>query len=62
MQHFDKALVGAEGFTFQVGTLGNPMAARAQTLEILSRDNAYETIISYGKGRWQHQTASMMPV
>ena len=48
MQHFDKALVGAEGFTFQVGTLsGNPMAAVAglKTLEIMSRDNAYETII-----------------
>ena len=52
MQHFDKALVGPEGFTFQVGTLsGNPMDAVAglKTLEIMSRDNAYETIISHGK-------------
>ena len=52
MQHFDKALVGPEGFTFQVGTLsGNPMAAVAglKTLEIMSRDNAYETIIAHGK-------------
>lgn len=52
MAHFDKALVGAEGFTFQVGTLsGNPMAAVAglKTLEILSRDGAYETIIGHGK-------------
>ena len=52
MAHFDKALVGPEGFTFQVGTLsGNPMAAVAgiKTLEILSRDGAYDTIIGHGK-------------
>ena len=40
MAHFDKAKVGKEGFTFQVGTLsGNPVAAAAglKTLEILRR-------------------------
>ena len=40
MQHFDKAKVGAEGFTFQHGTLsGNPVASVAglKTLEILRR-------------------------
>lgn len=52
MAHFDKAIVGAEGFTFQVGTLsGNPMASVAglATLDILSREGAYETIIGHGK-------------
>ena len=45
MAHFDKAKVGADGFTFQVGTLsGNPVAAVAglKTLEILRRAGSYE--------------------
>ena len=52
MAHFDKALIGPDGFTMQVGTLsGNPVAAVAgiKTLEILNRDGAYETIISHGQ-------------
>lgn len=52
MRHFDKALVGPDGFTMQVGTLsGNPVASVAgiKTLEILKRDGAYETIISHGE-------------
>ncbi len=52
MAHFDKALIGPDGFTMQVGTLsGNPVAAVAgiKTLEILQRDGAYDTIISHGK-------------
>ncbi|MED5304440.1 MAG: aminotransferase class III-fold pyridoxal phosphate-dependent enzyme, partial [Pseudomonadota bacterium] len=52
MRHFDKAAVGAEGFTFQIGTLsGNPLASVAglKTLEILRRTGAYETLYSYGK-------------
>ena len=52
MAHFDKALIGPDGFTMQVGTLsGNPVAAVAgiKTLEILNRDGAYETIINHGK-------------
>ena len=51
MAHFDKALVGPEGFTFQVGTLsGNPIAAVAglKTMEILRRPGAYEKIGAYG--------------
>ena len=37
MQHFDKALVGPEEFTFQVGTLsGNPMAAVASSRRLRS--------------------------
>ena len=52
MAHFDKALIGPDGFTMQVGTLsGNPVATVAgiKTLEILNRDGAYETIINHGK-------------
>ena len=52
MAHFDKSVVGAEGFTMQVGTLsGNPVASVAgiKTLEVLKREGAYETIISHGK-------------
>ena len=52
MTHFDKALIGPDGFTMQVGTLsGNPVAAVAgiKTLEILNRAGAYETIIGHGE-------------
>ncbi|MEO1194461.1 MAG: aminotransferase class III-fold pyridoxal phosphate-dependent enzyme [Pseudomonadota bacterium] len=52
MVHFDKAVVGPEGFTFQVGTLsGNPVAAVAglKTLEILRRDGAYDEMRSSGR-------------
>ena len=52
MVHFDKAKVGADGFTFQVGTLsGNPIAAVAglKTLEILRRPESYEQIRRTGR-------------
>ena len=52
MRHFDKAAVGAEGFTFQIGTLsGNPLASVAglKTLEVLRRPGAYETLYGYGE-------------
>ncbi|MBG6166526.1 glutamate-1-semialdehyde 2,1-aminomutase [Labrenzia sp. EL_195] len=52
MAHFDKSLVGAEGYTFQVGTLsGNPVASVAglKTLEILKRSGAYETLRRNGE-------------
>ena len=52
MAHFDKALVGPEGFTFQVGTLsGNPIAAVAglKTMEILRRPGAYDQIRANGE-------------
>ena len=52
MQHFDMAKVGAEGFTFQHGTLsGNPVAAVAglKTMEILRRAGAYEKIRENGE-------------
>lgn len=52
MAHFDKSAVGAEGFTFQVGTLsGNPVAAVAglKTLEILRRPGTYEGMRKTGE-------------
>ncbi len=52
MQHFDKAKVGAAGFTFQHGTLsGNPVASVAglKTMEILRRPGAYEKIRENGE-------------
>jgi glutamate-1-semialdehyde 2,1-aminomutase len=52
MAHFDKSLVGDEGFLMQVGTLsGNPIAAAAglATLEILGRPGAYEQIFATGR-------------
>ncbi len=52
MAHFDKAKVGQEGFTFQVGTLsGNPIAAVAglKTMEILRRPGQYEKLTANGQ-------------
>ncbi len=52
MAHFDKSKVGADGFTFQVGTLsGNPVAAVAglKTLEILRRPGSYEGMRKTGR-------------
>ena len=51
MAHFDKAAVGEEGFTYQVGTLsGNPVAAVAglKTLEILARPGSYDRLRENG--------------
>ena len=52
MAHFDKARVGTEGYTHQVGTLsGNPVAAVAglKTMEILRRPGAYDQIRANGE-------------
>ena len=52
MAHFDKARVGTEGYTHQVGTLsGNPIAAVAglKTMEILRRPGAYDTMRASGE-------------
>ena len=52
MAHFDKAKVGDDGFTFQVGTLsGNPVAAVAglKTLEILRRPGSYDRMRETGR-------------
>jgi glutamate-1-semialdehyde 2,1-aminomutase len=47
MAHFDKAAVGAEKFTYQIGTLsGNPVAAAAglETMRILRQPGSYERL------------------
>ncbi|MCO6414993.1 aminotransferase class III-fold pyridoxal phosphate-dependent enzyme [Siccirubricoccus sp. KC 17139] len=52
MAHFDRGLVGDDGFLMQVGTLsGNPVAAVAglKTLEILKRPGAYDGVLAYGR-------------
>ncbi len=52
MAHFDKSQVGAEGFTYQIGTLsGNPVASMAgfKTMEILRRPGSYERLRRNGE-------------
>ena len=61
MAHFDKGLVGPEGFTYQVGTLsGNPIAATAglKTMEILRRPGAYDRIAANGRSMMQAAEAA----
>lgn len=52
MAHFDKSIVGEEGWLMQLGTLsGNPVAAVAglKSLEILRRDGQYDRLRALGK-------------
>ncbi|MBL6454274.1 aminotransferase class III-fold pyridoxal phosphate-dependent enzyme [Belnapia sp. T6] len=52
MAHFDRGLVGDDGFLMQVGTLsGNPIAAVAglATLEVLRRPGAYDGVFAMGR-------------
>ena len=52
MAHFDRGLVGDDGFLMQIGTLsGNPVAAVAglATLEVLRRPGAYERVFATGR-------------
>jgi glutamate-1-semialdehyde 2,1-aminomutase len=52
MAHFDRAVVGDEGFLLQIGTLsGNPVAAAAglASMAILKRPGAYERIFATGR-------------
>ncbi|MEM6589225.1 MAG: aminotransferase class III-fold pyridoxal phosphate-dependent enzyme [Pseudomonadota bacterium] len=52
MDHFDKAVVGADQWLMQLGTLsGNPVAAAAglKSLEILRRDGQYATLRAMGE-------------
>ena len=52
MAHFDRALVGDEGFLPMIGTLsGNPVAAAAglATLAVLQRPGAYERVNATGR-------------
>jgi glutamate-1-semialdehyde 2,1-aminomutase len=58
MAHFDKAIVGADGWLMQLGTLsGNPVAAIAgiKSLEILRREGQYDRFRAIG-----HQVQTMM--
>ena len=62
MKHFDKEMVGAEGWLMQLGTLsGNPVAAAAglKTMEILRRDGAYEKLRKIGSQLQAIQTQSL---
>jgi glutamate-1-semialdehyde 2,1-aminomutase len=55
MAHFDRGLVGDDGFLMQIGTLsGNPVAAVAglATLEVLRRPGAYEQVFATGRSLW----------
>ncbi len=57
MGHFDKDLVGTDGWLMQLGTLsGNPIAAAAglKSLEILRRNGAYETLRQNGETVMSH--------
>ena len=52
MRHFDKAAVGEEGFTVQIGTLsGNPVASAAglATMRILKEPGSYDKIFATGR-------------
>src|SRR5690606_37117719 len=52
MRHFDKAAVGEEDFTVQIGTLsGNPVASAAglATMEILKEPGAYDKLFATGR-------------
>ncbi len=52
MRHFDKAAVGEEDFTVQIGTLsGNPVASAAglATMEILNEPGAYDKLFATGR-------------
>lgn len=65
MDHFDKSLVGASGFTVQIGTLsGNPLAAAAglKTLEILAREGSFEQLYAHGERLMQSLTRALQSV
>ena len=52
MKHFDRELVGEERWLLQRGTLsGNPVASAAglKTMEILRREEQYETLRGFGR-------------
>ncbi|MEM0978247.1 MAG: aminotransferase class III-fold pyridoxal phosphate-dependent enzyme [Pseudomonadota bacterium] len=62
MEHFDKAIVGAEGWLMQLGTLsGNPVASVAglKTLEVLRRDGMYEKLRADGQTLMDAQASAL---
>jgi glutamate-1-semialdehyde 2,1-aminomutase len=59
MAHFDRGLVGDDGYMTQIGTLsGNPIAAAAglATLKVLNRPGAYERVFATGTALMQGMT------
>ena len=62
MQHFDKAIVGADKWLMQLGTLsGNPIAAAAglKTMEILRRKGSYDKLRAIGKALQDMQSDAL---
>lgn len=62
MAHFDKAIVGAEKWLMQLGTLsGNPVAAAAgiKTMEILRRPGQYERLRNLGRSLKDMQSEAL---
>lgn len=62
MQHFDKDVVGADGWLMQLGTLsGNPVAAVAglKTMELLRRDGAYDQLRATGRALQDMQSEQL---
>jgi glutamate-1-semialdehyde 2,1-aminomutase len=62
MAHFDRALVGDDGFMTQIGTLsGNPVAAAAgvATLKILGRPGAYDGVFATGNALMQGMSSML---
>jgi glutamate-1-semialdehyde 2,1-aminomutase len=62
MAHFDRGIVGDDGFLMQVGTLsGNPVAAVAglATMEVLRRPGAYEGVFETGRTMMREMSAML---
>lgn len=62
MQHFDKAIVGADRWLMQLGTLsGNPVASAAglKTMEILRREGSYDHLRRLGRDLQDMQSKAL---
>ncbi|MEM6616327.1 MAG: aminotransferase class III-fold pyridoxal phosphate-dependent enzyme [Pseudomonadota bacterium] len=62
MKHFDKAIVGAEKWLMQLGTLsGNPVASVAglKTMEVLRRPGQYEKLREIGQSLMDMHTETL---
>lgn len=62
MAHFDKAVVGAEKWLMQLGTLsGNPVAAAAglKTMEVLRREGSYDRLREIGRALKEMQSQAL---
>ena len=62
MQHFDKAIVGADKWLMQLGTLsGDPIVAAAglKTMEVLRRKGSYEKLRAIGKSLQDMQSDAL---